>query len=88
MYKGNMYEFLDKVVEYVQRKYGVELRVTQEPKIEWVNGGIIQSKTETTPVMWDRYNHGGVGVTLYDRENFEDDVFKFVNERLKKRGLI
>ena len=101
MYKGNMYEFLEKIIDYVERKHGIKFNIERSNDYE-------QEPPKRTPdgkpsirnwkqvdrkrlVLW-HYPNGnrngfGVGQALYDTENFEEEVIKFINERLSKQDV-
>jgi len=96
MYKGNMYEFVGRITNFVKDVYGMNLKLEQSDEWEidrfkrqvekkprdWVRTG------KKCLILWhyDSSVHGrhGIGQTLYDRQDFEDQVYKFVNERLEK----
>lgn len=98
MYNGNMYEFVDKVVKYVKEQHGVTLKleITDEWELDafkrmqegerkkWIKTG------KKSLILWN-YGDGntsgafGVGKHLYDRLDFEEQVYKFVNEELGRK---
>lgn len=82
MYKGNMYEFVERVSEYTQRVYGKTFELGyQDLPIFSPKGGFESSYKGY--VIWDKYMAGGAtGSIVTDSEDFEQQVYDFVNRRL------
>jgi len=78
MYKGNMYEFVDKVSEYVMEKKNrlITFRINDNP---WLFKG------EYYLTIWQGSTMGnGTSYPTYDREDFEEQVIEIINKYIKE----
>jgi hypothetical protein len=76
MYKGNMYEYIEKLMIYI--------RSTIAPKASYV---FRYKNSKYEFVFWPNSGVGEVRV-VHDTEDFEEQINKIVNEELKEKGYV
>jgi hypothetical protein len=101
MYKGNMYEFAERVVAYVEKTFGVKFSLEMGNEYER-SGPIkrrIENKYKSPPGEWVETGRRqlmiwhykrdssmyGMGKTLTDMEDFEEQLYTFINEALNRK---
>lgn len=71
MYKGNMRDFVEKVDIYLRREYDCMLSY------------IYTSNTQHLIAFFEPGAYSAPGYEVFDREDFEQQVYDYVNEELK-----
>ena len=75
MYKGNMQDFVERLDRYLHKEYGGQLRFGRVT----ING--------LTNIFVAFFPKGVIGTQayhIYDREDFEEQIYDYVNQKLKE----
>lgn len=89
MYRGNMNNYVEKLNAYIGEKYGLECRLFHESMFSgWSRVSLLSeeyhfyiSKDPRSVIINDLKG-------VEDREDFEEQVIKLVNNYLKKAGYV
>lgn len=74
MYKGNMKDFVNKVDSYINKHYSAKLIFGKT---------VINSKVKIFLAYFAPGQMGAVGYEVFDTDDFEEQVYDYVNKQLE-----
>lgn len=79
MYKGNMTEFVENLSLYMKANYGKEFFLSKIDFLNFKDGKYTQSPSM---VLFETKKDRDFGWRVYDREDFEQQVYDIINRNM------